>query len=106
MTCPSSSSGMVAIPGFYEKPRLFARRFEVEDLASLLRGAKWRLLRGCGKRIGAASGNRITKFCSESSLRHDPIAPPTTEFVGDVFRPRGRGALGALDEGCGRIVGG
>jgi hypothetical protein len=31
--CPSSSSGMVAIPGFYEKPRPSARRFEVEDLA-------------------------------------------------------------------------
>jgi len=26
---------MVAIPGFYEKLRLFARRFEVEDLASI-----------------------------------------------------------------------
>ena len=26
---------MVAIPGFYEKPRPSARRFEVEDLASL-----------------------------------------------------------------------
>jgi hypothetical protein len=26
---------MVAIPGFYEKPRLFARRFEVEDLVRI-----------------------------------------------------------------------
>src|SRR5215467_4931254 len=32
MTCPSSSSGIVAIPGFYEKPRPFTCRFEVEDL--------------------------------------------------------------------------
>jgi hypothetical protein len=28
---------MVAIPEFYEKPRTSARRFEVEDLASVLR---------------------------------------------------------------------
>src|ERR1019366_9033389 len=28
-------SGMVAIPGFYETLRPFARRFEVEDLASI-----------------------------------------------------------------------
>lgn len=33
--CPSSSSGMVAISGFYEKLRPSARRFEVEDLASI-----------------------------------------------------------------------
>ena len=31
--CPSNSSGMVAILGFYEKLRICARRFEVEDLA-------------------------------------------------------------------------
>src|SRR5260370_39391266 len=36
--CPSSKSGMVAIPGFYEKPRPSARRFEVEDLPSFYRG--------------------------------------------------------------------
>src|ERR1017187_321847 len=30
--CPSSSSGMVAITGFYEKSRTSARGFEVEDL--------------------------------------------------------------------------
>src|ERR1035437_8524099 len=33
--CPSSSSGMVAIPGFFENPRTSARRFEVEDLARI-----------------------------------------------------------------------
>src|ERR1017187_3247338 len=35
--CPSRSSGMVAIPGFYgfyDKAEQCARRFEVEDLAS------------------------------------------------------------------------
>jgi hypothetical protein len=32
-------SAIVAIPGFYEKPRTFARRFEVEDLASTWRPA-------------------------------------------------------------------
>ncbi len=32
---PFNSSGMAAIPGFYEKLRFVARRFEVEDLASI-----------------------------------------------------------------------
>ena len=36
VTCPSNSSGMVAIPEFYETPRPIARRFEVEDLASVV----------------------------------------------------------------------
>ena len=36
MTCPSKSSGMVAIPGFYDKAEDRARRFEVEDLARSL----------------------------------------------------------------------
>jgi hypothetical protein len=36
--CPSSSSGIVAILGFYEIPRQAARRFEVEDLARLFPG--------------------------------------------------------------------
>jgi hypothetical protein len=35
VTCPSKSSGMVAIPEFYKKLRASARRFEVEDLASV-----------------------------------------------------------------------
>jgi len=34
VTCPSNSSGIVAILGFYETLRGCARRFEVEDLAS------------------------------------------------------------------------
>jgi len=36
VTCPSNSSGMFAIPRFYGIPKLFARRFEVEDLARVL----------------------------------------------------------------------
>ena len=30
--------------------------------------------------------NRITEFCFRSSFHHDPLTPPTTEFVGDIFR--------------------
>src|SRR5580658_4572633 len=43
VTCPSNSSGMFAIPRFYGIPQLFARRFEVEDLARSRDSPLWAL---------------------------------------------------------------
>jgi hypothetical protein len=50
--CPSSSSGIVAIPEFYEIPRQAARRFEVEDLAR-------RIQRNVSSDFGAVKCYRI-----------------------------------------------
>jgi hypothetical protein len=35
VTCPLDNSGLLGMPRFYGIPQLYARRFEVEDLARM-----------------------------------------------------------------------
>src|SRR5215469_9037083 len=48
--------------------------------------------------------NRITEFCFRASFHHDPLTPPTTEFVGDIFRSGSGRSVGTMDACRGRVA--
>ena len=94
---------MVAIPGFYEKPRPSARRFEVEDLArieliEMLRAThEDYYVRHYWQRLAEeATGQSIFAFCGDGAmspttlrewLKGKDIAPHNWKAFKDRLRP-------------------
>src|SRR5713101_6286502 len=97
--CPSSSSGMVAIPGFYEMPRHSARRFEVADLASSgiplpLVSEPWLACAGGCNALELRFQKRRIE-AKWSRLRLERYAAAAIDQV-DAVGPSGVGALGRV----------